>query len=178
MVLKLKDKEVIVAELKEMANSSLSVIAADYRGLTVSQMNVLRNAARSADVYLRVVRNTLSRRAFEDTDFKGMQEALDGPIVLAFSRKEPGAAARVIKNFMVDHEKMTVKAISISGELFPADALDLVAKLPTRDEAIAILMGVMKAPIVKLVRTLNETNGKMVRTFAAVAVEKQKGESV
>lgn len=174
MVLKLKDKEAIVADLKEVASSSLSVIAADYRGLTVSQLDQLRDAARKSGVYLRVVRNTLSRRALEGTEFKCLQEALVGPIILAFSREAPGAAARILKDFIVDNEKITVKAISIGGELFAANELDAVAKLPNRDEAIAMLMSVMKAPIVKLVRTLNETNAKLVRTVAAVAAEKEK----
>ena len=174
MVLRLKDKEVIVAELKEIADSSLSVIAADYRGLTVSEMDELRNAARKSGVHLRVVRNTLSRRALQDTEFKCMHEALEGPVILAFSRNEPGAAARILKDFIVDHEKFVVKAIAVGGELFAANELDAVAKLPTRDEAIAMLMAVMKAPIVKLVRTLNETNAKLVRVVAAVAATKEK----
>ena len=106
MVLKLKDKEAIVTDLKEVVNSSLSVIAADYRGLTVLQLDQLRDAARKSDVYLRVVRNTLSHRAFEDTVFKCMQEALKGPVILAFSRNEPGAAARIVKNFIVDNENV------------------------------------------------------------------------
>ena len=176
MVLKLKDKEAIVADLKEVVNSSLSVIAVDYRGLTVSRLNQLRDAARKSGVYLRVVRNTLSRHAFEGTAFNCMQDALQGPVMLAFSRNEPGAAARILKDFIVDNEKITVKAISVGGELFAANELDAIAKLPARDEAIAILMGVMKAPIVKLARTLNEINGKLVRTIAAVSAEKQKAE--
>jgi large subunit ribosomal protein L10 len=173
VVLRLKDKETIVAELQEVANNSLSVIAADYRGLTVSEMDQLRDAARKSGVYLRVVRNTLSRRAFEGTEFKCMQDALTGPVILAFSRDEPGAAARILKDFIVDHEKITVKAIAIGGELLAANELNAVATLPTRDEAIAMLMGVMQAPIVKLVRTLNETNAKLVRTVAAVAAKKE-----
>jgi large subunit ribosomal protein L10 len=173
VVLKLKDKEAIVAELKEVVDSSLSVIAADYRGLTVSDMDQLRSSARKSGVYLRVVRNTLTHRALEGTEFKCMQEVLQGPVILAFSRNEPGAAARILKDFIVDHEKFTVKAISLGGELLAANQLDAVAKLPTRDEAIAILMGVMKAPIAKLVSTLNETNTKLVRAFAAVAAAKK-----
>jgi len=174
VVLKLKDKEAIVADLKEVANSSLSVIAADYRGVTVAQLDQLRDAARKSGVYLRVVRNTLSHRALEDTEFKCLQEALVGPVILAFSREAPGTAARILKDFMVDNEKITIKAIAIGGELLPANELESIAKLPTRDEAIAILMGVMKAPIAKLVKTLNETNAKLVRTIAAIAAKKEK----
>lgn len=173
MVLKLKDKEVIVAQLQEVASRSLSVIAADYRGLTVSEIDALRSAARGSGVYLRVVRNTLSRRALENTNFKCIQDILQGPIILAFSEHEPGAAARVFRDFIVDHEKITIKAIAIGSELFAASELNNVAKLPTRDEAISLLLCVMKAPVVKLVRTLNETNAKLVRTFAAVAAKKE-----
>lgn len=174
MVLKLKDKEAIVADLRELAVHSLSVIAADYRGLTVSQLNRLRHAARESGVYLRVVRNTLSRRALQDTEFRCVQDFLQGPVILAFSDKELGAAARIFKDFIVDNEKLIVKAIAVGNVLFAADQLEVVAKLPTRDEAIARLMGVMKAPIVKLARTLNEVNGKLVRTLAAVAAAKEK----
>ena len=174
MVLKLKDKQAIVAELKEIAGNSLSVIAVDYRGLTVLELNRLRTAARESGVVsLLVARNTLSRMALQDTEFTCVREALQGPIMLAFSHNEPGAAARILKDFIVANEKLTVRAISVGGELFAANQLDIVAKLPTRDEAIAILMGVMKAPIVKLARTLNEINGKLVRTVAAVAAAKE-----
>jgi large subunit ribosomal protein L10 len=173
VVLKLKDKEAIVADLRQVAESSLSVIAADYRGLTVSEMDELRSEARRSGVYVRVVRNTLSRRALQGTEFNCIQEVLEGPVVLAFSRNEPGAAARILKNFIVNHEKFAVKAIALGGELFAANELDTIAKLPTCDEAIAILMGVMQAPIVKLARTLNEINGKLVRTVAAVAAARE-----
>lgn len=173
MVLKLEDKKAIVAEVAEVAATSLSVVVAEYRGLTVPQMTELRAKARESGVYLRVIRNTLARRAIEGTDFACMHEILSGPLLLAFSRHEPGAAARLIRDFSKANEKLAVKALSISGQLLEANALDTVAKLPTRDEAIATLMSVMKAPIAQFVRTLAEPHAKLVRTIAAVRDQKQ-----
>ena len=144
----------------------------NYRGLTVAQMTELRKSAREAGVYMRVVRNTLARRAFEGTKFACMDPALVGPLVLAFSKDEPGAAARLVKDFAKKFEKLEVKALSIDGKLLPATDLNTLASLPTRDEAIARLMSVMLAPITKFVRTLVEPHSKLVRAIAAVRDQK------
>ena len=168
MALNLEQKKVIVAEVSAVAANALSAVAADYRGLTVSEVTELRSKARERGVVLRVVRNTLARRALENTDFDCMRDVLTGPLVLAFSQNEPGAAAKLFKDFMKEHEKLEVKALAISGQLLGAKDLDVVAKLPTRDEAIAILMSVMKAPVEKFVRTLAEPHAKLVRTIAAI----------
>jgi large subunit ribosomal protein L10 len=173
MALKLEDKQAIVAEVAEVAKSAYSAVVAEYRGLSVGQMTELRRKAREDGVYLRVVRNTLARRAVQDTDFACMKEVLVGPLVLAFSREEPGAAARVIKAFAKDHNKLVVKAVSVSGKLLPASELDTLAKMPTYEQAISTLMAVMKAPISKFVRTLAEPHAKLVRTIAAVRDQKQ-----
>jgi large subunit ribosomal protein L10 len=173
MALKLEDKKVIVAEVAEVAKSAYSAVAAEYRGLSVAEMTELRSKARQGGVYLRVVRNTLARRAVEGTDFACMQDILVGPLVLAFSREEPGAAARVIKDFAKDHKKLEVKAVSISGKLLPASELETLAKMPTYEQAISTLMSVMKAPISKFVRTLAEPHAKLVRTVAAVREQKE-----
>lgn len=173
MALKLEDKKVIVAEVAEVAKSAYSAVAAEYRGLSVAEMTELRSKAREGGVYLRVVRNTLARRAVEGTDFACMQDILVGPLVLAFSREEPGAAARVIKDFAKDHKKLEVKAVSISGKLLPASELEALAKMPTYEQAISTLMSVMKAPISKFVRTLAEPHAKLVRTVAAVREQKE-----
>ena len=173
VVLKLEDKKTIVSEVAVVAKSALSLVAAEYSGLTVGQLTALRKSAREAGVYMRVVRNTLARRALEGTQFACIQPALVGPLVLAFSQENPGAAARLIKEFAKLNEKLKVKALAIDNQLLPASGLDKLASLPTRDEAIAILMSVMKAPITKLARTLSEPHAKLVRTIAAVRDSKQ-----
>ncbi len=173
MTLRLEDKKAIVAEVAEVAKYATSVVAADYCGLTVAQLTALRKSAREAGVYMRVVRNTLARRAFEGTKFACMDPALVGPLVLAFSKDEPGTAARLIRDFVKKCEKLQVKALSIDGVLLPAKDLGRLASLPTRNEAIAQLMSVMLAPITKFVRTLAEPHGKLVRTVAAIRDKKQ-----
>ena len=173
MVLKLEDKKTIVKEVSGVAEQALSLVAAEYSGLTVGQLNDLRKTARNAGVYMRVVRNTLAKRALEGTQFACMQEQLVGPLLLAFSQEDPGAAARMIKEFVKTNEKLKVKALAIDNQLLPASGLEQVASLPTRDEAIAQLMSVMKAPIEKFVRTLAEPHAQVVRTVAAIRDQKQ-----
>ncbi len=173
MMLKLKEKKEIVAEVAEVAANAVSVVAADYRGLTSSEMTELRANARNANIKLRIVRNTLARIAFSGTDYESMNDSLVGPIMLAFSSDEPGSTARLMRDFAKDHNKLEVRAISLGGQVFDASQLDAVAKLPTKDEAIARLMSVMQAPITKLVRTMAEPHAKLVRTFAAVRDSKQ-----
>ncbi len=172
MALGIEAKKAIVAEVAQVAANALSAVASEYRGLTVSEMTQLRMNARNAGVYLRVVRNTLARRAVMDTEFACMQEMMTGPLVLAFSQEDPGAAARVVRDFAKEHEKLIVKALAIGGQLLSAKDLDKLANLPTRNEALAILMSVMKAPIEKFVRTLAEPHAKLVRTIAAIRDQK------
>jgi len=173
MALKLENKQEIVAEVSEAAGKALSAVLADYRGLTVTQMTQLRAKARQTGVYVKVVRNTLARRAVKGTEFECLDTALVGPTLLAFSLEDPGSAARLLKECAKDFEKLEVKAVSIGGVLMGADQLDRIATLPTRAEALATLMAVMKAPIGKLTRTLNEVPGKLVRTVAAIRDQKQ-----
>lgn len=173
MTLRLEDKRAIVAEVAEVAKQATSVIAADYCGLTVAQLSELRKTAREAGVHMRIIRNTLAKRAFEGTQFACMDSALVGPLVLAFSKDEPGVAARVFKDYVKKFEKLQVKALSLDGMLLPGTDLNRLASLPTRNEAIAQLMSVMLAPVSKLVRTLAEPHGKLVRTIAAVRDQKQ-----
>ena len=173
MALNLEDKKALVAEVSEVAATALSVVAAEYRGLTVSQMTELRSKARSAGVYMRVVKNTLARKAMAGTSFECMGPVLKGPLVLAFSRDDPGAAARVVKAFAKDNDKLVTTAVSLGGQVLAASALDTVASLPTREQALAQLMGVMKAPIQKLAAALAATPSKLVRTLAAVRDQKQ-----
>jgi len=173
MALRLEDKKAIVAEVNEAAGSALSAVIADYRGVTVGQMTGLRKQAREQGVYLRVVRNTLARRAVKDTEFECLTEVLVGPTIIAFSTEEPGSAARVLKEFAKDNEGFQVKALSVGGELLGADQIDRLAKLPTKDQAISMLMSVMIAPVTKLVRTFNEVPSKITRAVAAVRDQKK-----
>ncbi len=168
MALRLEGKKAVVTEVAEVASSALSVAVADYRGLSVGEMNHLRKEARNSGVYLRVVRNTLARRAIEGTEFECLKDRLVGPTVLAFSQEDPGAAARLFWNFCKTHDQLEVKVLSIGGKALEADQLESISKLPTKDEAIATLMSVMNAPISKLVRTLAEPTAQAVRVFAAV----------
>jgi len=173
MVLKLEDKKTIVSEVAGVAKQAVSLIAAEYSGLTVAQLTDLRKKSRNAGVYMRVVRNTLARKALEGTQFACMQPALVGPLVLAFSQEDPAAAARLIKEFVKTNDKLKVKALALDSKLLPASDLNALASLPTRDQAIAILMSVMNAPITKFVRTLAEPHAKLVRTVAAIRDQKQ-----
>jgi large subunit ribosomal protein L10 len=173
VVLNFEQKKVIVSEINKVATNALSAVVADYRGLTVAEMTDLRIKARNNSVYLRVIRNTLAKRALEGTEFTCLQEALGGPLVFAFAHEEPGAAAKLFRDFAKDHEALEVKALVVSGQLLPASELDKVAKLPSRDEAIAMLLSVMQAPITKFVRTLAEPHAKLVRTVAAVRNQKE-----
>ena len=169
----LEEKKAIVAEVNETAASALSLVIADARGVATNDMTALRASARESRVTLRVVRNTLAKRALEGTEYECVTDTLTGPSLFGFSMEDPGAAARLFKDFASDNEQFEVKALSVSGKLLGAEQLDVLAKLPTRDQAIATLMSVMKAPIEKLVRTSNEVPGKLVRVMAAVRDQKQ-----
>jgi large subunit ribosomal protein L10 len=166
-------KQAIVAEVAEIAASAYSAVGAEYAGIDAVDMTALRAKARESGVYLRVIKNTLARRAVEGTDFECMQEALIGPLVLAFSQEDPGAAARLIKDFAKENDKLTVKVVAIGGKLLAAGELDRLAKMPTKEQAISLLMAVMKAPVEKFVRTLAEPHAKLTRTVAAVRDQKQ-----
>ena len=173
MALTLEEKKAVVAEVSEVAKGAFSAVAAVYSGVTVEEMTDLRVKARQDNVYLRVVKNTLARRALENTDFECMIERLTGPLVLAFSQEDPGAAARVAKDFAKENDRFEVTMLSVGGELLEASEIDKLAMLPTRDQAISMLMAVMLAPTEKFVRTLNAVPTKLVRTVAAISDQKQ-----
>lgn len=173
MALNLEQKKSIVSEVAEVASSALSAVAAEYKGLSSVQMTNLRAAARQEGVYVRVVKNNLARRAVAGTDFECMQQALVGSLVLAFSMNDPGAAARVMKEFIKTNKQMEVKLVSVGGRLLPASDLDRLSKMPTKLQAISMLMSVMKAPVQKLAATINEVPSKLVRTIAAVRDQKE-----
>lgn len=167
-MLTLEDKKAIVAEVGDVASSATSAIAAEYRGLTVEQMTQLRAQARATGVKLRVVKNTLARRALQETDYACMAESLVGPLLLAFSLEEASAGAKLINDFSKDNDNLKVKIVALAGKLLQPEDIKALASMPSRDEAIALLMAVMKAPIEKFVRTANEPVAKFVRTVAAV----------
>jgi len=167
MSLNMEAKQAVVAEVSAVAATAQSAIAAEYRGLTVAEMTALRAAARKSGVYVKVIKNTLARRAIEGTSFECMQGSLKGPLVLAFSREDPGAAARIFKGFAKDHDKLVTVALSIGGELYAASDLDRLAALPTLDEARASLLRAFRAPLTQLVRTLAEPASMLARTLKA-----------
>jgi large subunit ribosomal protein L10 len=167
MSLSIEAKQAVVTEVNAVASTAQSAVAAEYRGLTVAEMTELRVAARKAGVYLKVVKNTLARRAIEGTTFECMQPSLKGPLVLGFAREDPGAPARVFKGFAKDHDKLVTVALAIGGALYEASELDRLAALPTLEEARASLLRVMTAPMTQLVRTLAEPAAMLARTLKA-----------
>ena len=173
MALTLEQKKAVVAEVADAAKTAHSAVAAEYRGMTVEKMTEMRAKARNEGVYLKVAKNTLVKRAVEGTEFECMAGELTGPLLFAFSIEDPGAAARLIKEFSKDEEKLVVRLVAMGATLYEASELERLASLPTREQAIAMLMGVMKAPIEKFVRTLAEPHTKLVRTVAAVRDSKE-----
>ncbi len=173
MALGLEDKKAIVAEVNETASSALSLVVADARGCTVDEMTGLRKNARENSIQLRVVRNTLAKRAIEGTEYECVTEILVGPSILGFSMEDPGAAARLFKDFAKENEAFEVKALAVGGRLLGAEQLDVLAKLPTREQALSMLMSVMQAPATKLVQTMHAVPSKLVRTLAAVRDQKE-----
>ena len=163
MALRLEDKQAIVAEVNEAAKGALSAVTADSRGVTVGAMTELRAKARANGVFLRVIRNTLARRAVEGTDFACLADTFTGPTILAFSNEHPGAAARLLKDFAKANEKFEVKGLAFEGEFIEAAQIDRLATLPTYDEAIAKLMATIK----------EAAAGKLVRTLAAIRDQKE-----
>ncbi|MCI0401533.1 MAG: 50S ribosomal protein L10 [Gammaproteobacteria bacterium] len=172
MRLTLERKKAIVKEVAEVASRATAVIAAEYRGLSVADMTRLRRYAREANVILRVVRNTLARRALEGTEFACMRDGLVGPLLLAFSPDEP-SAAKVVREFVKENNQLVVKLVATGGRLLEASAVESLATLPTHEQAISMLMGVMKAPVEKFVRTLAAPYSALVRTMAAVSDQKR-----
>lgn len=173
MALRLDDKKDVVEEVAAIAAQAHSAVAAEYRGLTVTELTELRKTARETGVYLRVVKNTLAKRAVEGTEFECMKEGMVGPLILAFSMEDPGCAARLISDFSKENDKLVTKIVAIGGQLYDASELKRLASLPNYDQAVSMLMSVMKAPVEKFVRTLAEPHAKMVRTVAAIKDQKE-----
>ena len=172
-MLTLDEKKAIVADVASQTAQAQSAIAAEYSGLSVAEMTSLRANARQAGIYLRVVKNTLARRALENTEFDCIRDSLEGPLILAFSGEDPAASARVMTDFAKQNDKLVIKVVALRGKLLTVADAERLAKMPTKDEAISMLMAVMKAPVEKLARTLSEPANKLARTLAAVRDEKQ-----
>lgn len=173
MAMSFQAKQAMVAEVSDVANRAHSAVLAEYRGLTAGQMDALRVNARQGGAYMKVIKNNLAKLALKGTDYECMADAFKGPVILGFSLEDPGSAARVVSEFAKSNEKLKVTAISFNGQVMPGEQLDRLAKLPTRDEALAQLMRVMKAPVEKLVRTTAEPAAKVTRAMAAVRDEKK-----
>lgn len=173
MALNLEAKKAVVEQVNSIASSAIAIGVAEYRGLSVGQMTNLRSLARDNQVVLRVVKNTLAKRAIKDTNCECVVDTLTGPVVLGFSSEDPGAVARVFKDFIKDNEDLVVKGLGVSGDFVDASELKRIASLPTKDQAISQLMALMLAPTEKLARTLKEVPTKITRVVAAVRDLKQ-----
>lgn len=173
MALNFEQKKAVVGQVNEVASNAMAAVAAEYRGLTAEELASLRSKARESGAKMQIVKNSLAKRAFEGTDFECMNEALVGPLLLGFSIEDPGAAARVMKDFAKEHEALVVKAVSVGGDLLPASDLSRLASLPTRDQALSMLMGTMLAPITKAAQSLKDVPAQATRVVAAVRDQKQ-----
>jgi len=154
MALNLSQKQEVVAELAEVAAKAHSLVAVEYAGTTVEQMTAMRKKARESGVFLKVVKNTLAARAVVGTEFEVVKDALTGPLLYAFSTEEPGAAGRLIKEFAKGNDKLKAKVVSVEGKLFPAAHVDVLASLPTREEALAMLARVLAEPAAMFARAV------------------------
>ena len=172
MALSFEQKKAVVEEVTEVARSAHSAVAAEYRGLTVAEMTELREKAKQSGVYLRVVRNTLARRAVEGTEFECVRDRLKGPLVLAFSRDEPGAAARVVRDYAKSNDKLIVSFVAFDGQAMDAPAIERLANLPTREEALGTLASVLLAPVTRLARTIAEPHAGLVRVVDAMRTDR------
>jgi large subunit ribosomal protein L10 len=171
--LNLDDKKAVVAEVGAKLAQAQTVVLAEYRGLEVGDMTALRAKARSSGVYLRVLKNTLVRRAVAGTPFASLAQYMVGPLAYGISA-DPVAAAKVLNEFAKANDKFVIKAGAMPGQVMTAKEVATLATMPSRDELLAKLMGTMQAPIAKFVQTLNEVPGKFVRTVAAVRDQKEK----
>lgn len=168
MALNLQQKKEVVAELASVTQSALSLVAAEYAGITVEKLTQLRRKARAEGVYLRVVKNTLVERAVEGTEFECIKGKLSGPLIFAFSKDDPGAAGRLIKEFAKSNDKMKPKLIAVGGKAYGGAELDRLASLPTREQALSMFLGCLVQPATMLVRVLAEPANQLARVIKAV----------
>ena len=167
MPLTFEQKKQVVSELNETFNVAYSAVLANYSGLDVQSLTELRSDARSKNVQIKVVRNSLAKRAIEGTSFECLSEDFKGQIIVGLSMEDLGSAAKVFKDFIKENEELTINAISVNGQRLGPEKLKEVASLPSRDEALSMLACVIQAPVTKLVRTFNDVPGRLVRVISA-----------
>jgi len=173
MALNLAQKKEVVAELAKVAATAHSLVAAEYAGLTVGQLTELRRKARQGGVFVKVAKNTLVSRAVEGTDYACVKETLSGPLLYAFSTEDPGAAGRLIKEFAKANDKLKPKLVAVGGKAYPGTHVDVLASLPTRDQALSMLLNVMIQPATMLVRLLAEPATQIARVVNQVGQKQQ-----
>lgn len=173
MSLNLEDKKAVVAEISDKLATAQAVVVAEYRGVTVTDMTALRKKARESGVYLRVLKNTLARRAVAGTPFAALADHMSGPLAYGISA-DPVAVAKVLNDFAKANDKFVIKAGAMPNKLMSDKDVAVLATMPSREELLAKLMGTMQAPIAKFVQTLNEVPGKFVRTLAALRDQREK----
>jgi large subunit ribosomal protein L10 len=171
--LNLEQKQSVVAEISAQLASAQAVILAEYRGIGVGSVTDLRSRARKSGVYLRVLKNTLARRAVKGTSFEKLAEQMKGPLMYGIA-KDPVAAAKVLQEFAKENELLVIKGGAMPNAVMSPQDVKTLASMPSREELLAKLVGTMQAPIAKLVRTMNEVPGKFARTLAAVRDQKEK----
>ena len=173
MPMRMNDKQLAVQELHDIAEIAVSAVAADYHGSSVSQLTILRQKARESDVHLKVIRNTLAKKALEGTKFNCLDDLLVGPTMLAFSLQDPSSAAKLLNDFKNENKAFIVKGLTFGEDLLDLSRLVDIANLPSKDEAIALLMSVLNAPIAQLASTLNEFPSKLARVLGSIKQKKE-----
>jgi len=171
-----EEKAVVIAEVGEQVASAQAIIVAEYRGLEVGAITALRKQARESGVYLRVLKNTLARRAVAGTPFEGLTDKLVGPLIYGMS-KDPVQCAKVLSDFAKSNDKLALKAGAMPNSVLDTNAVKALASMPSREVLLSQLMGTMQAPVAKFVQTLNEVPGKFVRTVAALRDEREKADA-
>ena len=173
MALSKNEKEQIVKEVKEVASNATSLVISDARGLKVSELSQIRNEANQSGIHIQVIKNSLAKLAFEGTDFGCSDEVLIGPSLFAFSFEEPGAAAKLLKAYAKNFEDLEIKALVVEGQLLDGSQIDILAKLPSIEEAYSLIANVLQAPVGKFATLLNEVPSKLARVLSAVRDNKQ-----
>lgn len=173
MALNLAQKKEVVAELADVAAKAHSLVAAEYAGLTVEQLTQLRKKARETGVFLRVAKNTLVRRAVEGTDYMGAADQLVGPLLYAFSVEDPGAAGRLVKDFATANDKLKAKLVVFGGQIYPGSHVDVLASLPTHEQALAMFASLMAQPATMLARVMAEPASQLGRVLGQVREQKE-----
>ena len=171
MALNISEKKDVVKEVSEIASSAQSAVAAEYRGLSVQELSELRNNERNLGGYIKVIKNSLAKIAIKDTNFECMDSSLKGPLIFAFSKEDLGSAARLVNDFKKENNLLKPIVVAVNGELVDVEKLSQIAALPTKDQAISMLMSVMKQPVEKFVRTLAAPNTKLVQTLSAYKIK-------